>query len=139
MKTENDPEWQDAVAAEQYASDVVSRAVDTIVTFAGPIRRWGGDIDCDWVEYKLRHALDEAYPERLTQRKDRTPVDRRTITGALRTRVMERDAYRCVTCGSHTALQVDHIHPVSKGGNNDFDNLQTLCKPCNREKGDKVL
>lgn len=37
-----------------------------------------------------------------------------------------------------TNLQVDHILPVSKGGGNELSNLQTLCKPCNREKFDKV-
>ena len=28
--------------------------------------------------------------------------------------------------------------PVSKGGTNDKENLQLLCRPCNRSKGAKV-
>jgi hypothetical protein len=34
-----------------------------------------------------------------------------------------------------TQLQVDHISPSYHGGNNHFDNLQTLCKPCNGPEG----
>lgn len=32
----------------------------------------------------------------------------------------------------------DHITPQSKGGKDHIRNYQTLCKPCNEEKGDSV-
>jgi len=132
-------EWDAAIADEQYAGDVIRRAIQTICTYADVVKRWGGEVDGDWIEHNLSRALDEALPNREAQRHPGPrPNERRNVTGALRTRVLERDAYRCVQCGSHVGLQVDHIHPVSRGGTNDFENLQTLCKPCNREKGDKV-
>lgn len=58
-----------------------------------------------------------------------------TIGGALRTAVMERDEYRCRQCGTHLRLSIDHIVAESKGGPTEFDNLQTLCLPCNTRKG----
>ena len=33
--------------------------------------------------------------------------------------------------------EIDHIHPVAKGGGNELSNLQLLCPPCNRSKGAK--
>jgi 5-methylcytosine-specific restriction endonuclease McrA len=60
---------------------------------------------------------------------------RRRLPRELTRRVFDRDGYRCVFCASARRLQVDHIHPVVHGGSDDFDNLQTLCAPCNRRKG----
>lgn len=52
--------------------------------------------------------------------------------------VFDRDGWECQWCGSHRNLTVDHIHPVSKGGTNEFDNLQTLCGSCNSAKGARI-
>jgi 5-methylcytosine-specific restriction endonuclease McrA len=44
----------------------------------------------------------------------------------------------CKKCGSKENLTVDHIIPLSKGGTNDWNNLQTLCFKCNHLKADKL-
>ena len=46
----------------------------------------------------------------------------------------DRDNYRCVLCGSTENLETDHIIELSRGGSNDFDNLQTLCNDCHEKK-----
>jgi hypothetical protein len=62
---------------------------------------------------------------------------RPSISGALRKRVFERDAYRCQQCGDWHDLSVDHVVPVCRGGPTVFENLQTLCMTCNTAKGSK--
>jgi hypothetical protein len=52
--------------------------------------------------------------------------------------VWDRDDWLCVVCGTHRNLTVDHIVPVSKGGSDELDNLQTMCKSCNSRKGNRV-
>jgi 5-methylcytosine-specific restriction endonuclease McrA len=64
--------------------------------------------------------------------------ERSRVTPAVRKRVMERDAFRCLVCGTHLDLVVDHIVALANGGTSDFDNLQTLCQPCNARKGARV-
>ena len=52
----------------------------------------------------------------------------------LKDRVKSRDGFRCLCCSydkQRTQLRVDHISTRYHGGNNHFDNLQTLCKVCN--------
>lgn len=45
---------------------------------------------------------------------------------------------RCVKCGSTEELTIDHIIPLSKGGGDEPQNWQTLCKPCNVRKGNRM-
>lgn len=59
------------------------------------------------------------------------------IPETLRNEIYERDGYKCVKCGNTDRLAIDHIHPWSKGGKTEYNNLQTLCKSCNSKKGAK--
>ena len=62
------------------------------------------------------------------------PLPARRPTGKykklLRQRVLDRDGHRCVNCGSTETLEMHHVIPLSQGGTNHLDNLQTLCNPC---------
>ncbi|MBE5764088.1 MAG: HNH endonuclease [Clostridiales bacterium] len=58
----------------------------------------------------------------------------------MRFEIYARDGYRCKICGRtdrEVNLEIDHIKPIAKGGKSTYDNLQTLCVYCNKEKGDK--
>jgi 5-methylcytosine-specific restriction endonuclease McrA len=49
---------------------------------------------------------------------------------------------RCPYCEEKLSFEqshVDHIHPVSKGGLSEDDNLVLVCAPCNISKGKKTL
>jgi len=69
-------------------------------------------------------------------------TEQKTISKSLRFDTFKRDAFTCQYCGQRppdVVLELDHIHPVSKGGDNDEMNLVTSCFDCNRGKRDKVL
>lgn len=66
------------------------------------------------------------------------PGVRAAISKALRLRIYERDGHRCQDCGAASNLSIDHIFPVTLGGTNTADNLQTLCRSCNSRKGARV-
>ena len=49
--------------------------------------------------------------------------------------VLEKFQRTCMYCGvQHVPLQIEHIHPKSKGGSNKISNLGLACGPCNRKK-----
>jgi len=59
------------------------------------------------------------------------------IPKEVRKYVFQRDKYQCQSCGKTTGetdLTIDHIIPLSRGGQNDISNLQTLCLKCNQKK-----
>lgn len=65
---------------------------------------------------------------------------RPSLPPGLRAEILERDNYTCQYCGATDILEVDHIYPLSKGGLfDDPENLQVLCRPCNRRKSAKVV
>jgi rubredoxin len=75
----------------------------------------------------------------LPQPEPEPEIKRKSIKPSLRFEILKRDNYRCQMCGvtakDGATLEIDHIHPVSKGGTNDPDNLQVLCRDCNAGKG----
>lgn len=59
------------------------------------------------------------------------PVSKRNI--------LIRDNHMCVYCGSTRELTMDHVIPVSKGGQKVWENVVTACVKCNGKKGDRTL
>ena len=59
-----------------------------------------------------------------------------------RFRVFLRDRFTCVYCGRKppdVQLQIDHVIPKARGGDNTAQNLVTSCRECNIGKGDYIL
>lgn len=71
-------------------------------------------------------------------RYDRTP---RVTVRLTRRNLMFRDAHQCQYCGRRPPLRdlnIDHVVPRSRGGDDTWENLVTACRPCNLKKGWKT-
>lgn len=69
-------------------------------------------------------------------------AQRKALTKKIRFEVFKRDSFTCQYCGRKAPdviLEVDHIKPVCKGGQNELMNLVTSCRDCNRGKGKRKL
>lgn len=139
-------DWRDRLSDEQKEDiqreqDAVARLNEAIETIKADLHwywHWG-DGQGDAVLSKLREAvLDRGLSWPFDADKPLAPSAKAKISRSLAKRVHEKHAYRCVTCGSHVDLCCDHIIPESKGGPTTFENLQTMCRPCNSRKGNRA-
>lgn len=101
------------------------------------------DQSCAQIGFQMRrirralHDGDRAYLESLpyVRRLYRGTARREAVSAAVRDRILARDGAVCRHCGATEDLQIDHVIPVVWGGTNAPDNLQVLCRTCNRIKG----
>lgn len=59
-----------------------------------------------------------------------------------REKVFERDQFKCHYCQKQLTrftATLDHIQPVSRGGDNSFSNLVTACLHCNSRRGNRPV
>jgi 5-methylcytosine-specific restriction endonuclease McrA len=53
--------------------------------------------------------------------------------------VLRRDGYACQYCGrTDVELTMDHVLPVSRGGQTTWTNVVAACVPCNRKKANRT-
>ena len=109
-----------------------------------------GDTDRNGTLYKIH--LPEEIPfcqELMKQSKniDPKPVDLKKELDFYnvrenRIKVFERDNYKCKYCAKQLTrftVTLDHVQPVSQGGDNSFDNLVTSCLHCNSQRGSRPV
>lgn len=114
-------------------------------------------------EYNEKHRERENLRKRLYKQtpegretKYRSKIKRRSYKKKVqfkpfqRRKILERDNWTCKMCkckvhdrktdyNTPDKAHLDHIIPISKGGNSEPDNLQVLCRDCNIAKADKIL
>jgi 5-methylcytosine-specific restriction endonuclease McrA len=56
-----------------------------------------------------------------------------------RKNILRRDGHRCQFCArTDVPLTVDHVVPISRGGEDTWENLVCACVECNNRKGDRT-
>ena len=85
------------------------------------------------------HGNEAIAPRTIILPSDKIPD--REPSDEVKEQAKARDGYICLCCGetNKRRLQIDHVAPSYYGGNNSLDNLQTLCKVCNQNKGINTL
>ena len=66
-------------------------------------------------------------------------IDYKPELAFTRNNIYFRDGHICQYCGKRQAksrLTFDHVHPKSRGGKTNWENIVTCCHPCNRRKAD---
>lgn len=113
----------------------------------------GGDVSTDYGDRRRKYcsvACGKRYRARMLREEEKT---RRRIGPTADVVdpfiIFERCGWVCSACGVSTprwlrgttspfAPELDHVHPVSRGGGSEEGNLQLLCRRCNALKSNKM-
>ena len=97
-------------------------------------------------EWKIKNK-DKVYLYRIKRRSIENNVQ---FTTFQRTELLKRDNWDCQLCGvrvhdrstgdwnDELKAHIDHIIPISRGGDSTPENLRVLCRTCNLSKSDKT-
>lgn len=64
---------------------------------------------------------------------------RKYISVRVKNEVWQKSEGKCQICKSNFALEIDHLKPISHGGNSDPENLRLLCRRCNQRAAIKKI
>jgi 5-methylcytosine-specific restriction endonuclease McrA len=120
--------WQDAACL--YVRDAVAWTLgEPCITLHG-----------GWNRFIGRQSLLELHP--IVASKGRARPHALDPAPALtNTALFARDAHLCLYCGQHFGryqLTRDHVHPISRGGRDCWENVVSACLPCNVRKGGRT-
>ncbi|HCD25914.1 MAG TPA: HNH endonuclease [Gammaproteobacteria bacterium] len=120
--------WQDAVCL--YSRDLVSWTIgDPLLTLRGGHSR----VDSCTSVVEI-HSIIACQGRVVSRSSHIPPLTNQALFG--------RDGNLCLYCGKHFSdqeLSRDHVLPVSKGGQDTWDNVVACCRRCNHFKGDRLL
>lgn len=67
---------------------------------------------------------------------------RKYLSKKMKSEIIDKSGGKCFYCGitlDDDLIEFDHVHPFSKGGKDNFENLVAACYLCNSYKSDKTL
>lgn len=125
------------MCGKEIAEDINSKSSYYKITGKGIedlIKRLGVKDDIKYMRTQSEAYLNAIARGRKAYKTKENKYKRKGITLKKRYEVLQRDGFKCVLCGGNYCLEVDHIKPISQGGENTPNNLQSLCWYCNHGK-----
>jgi 5-methylcytosine-specific restriction endonuclease McrA len=117
---------------------VFELALDLLIEREDPSRRQERRVQ--------RASRDANRPAKVVEGARKPRENPRRVPADVRDRVFVRDKGQCAfrgpdgrRCTSTTALQVDHVRPVARGGGGTADNLRLLCAYHNRLEAVRLM
>lgn len=109
--------------------------VDTTMSMVERLRRWAPvtAVDQELVRFDMQKMQNPEIAGVEYQRGELFGYE-------VREYLLAKWGRTCAYCGAtDTPLNIDHIHPRSKGGSDRVSNLALACVPCNQEKNNRAV
>jgi 5-methylcytosine-specific restriction endonuclease McrA len=90
--------------------------------------------------YRRTYARDKStWNTAVQNRRARIKANGGNVSAREWRAIKERHGNKCACCGASGSLTMDHVVPLSAGGSHKADNIQPLCRKCNRSKWNKFI
>lgn len=89
------------------------------------------------LELAMANGTYDQISHLIVEKSETIQAKRSRISEKMKRRIFGEDEYKCQYCGGSFAfgeLCLDHIVPLSIGGDNEDENLTTACRSCNAKK-----
>ena len=109
--------------------------VATVITWFKRLMRWAPITDASME--RVRFDMQQMQNPEISG----IEYQQGTLFGyEVREYLLEKWGRACAYCGAgNVPLEIDHIHPRSKGGSDRVSNLTLACRACNQKKGNRPV
>ncbi|AWS46087.1 RNA-guided endonuclease IscB [Streptosporangium sp. 'caverna'] len=125
------PRFNNRTRPKGWLAPSLRHRVDTTMSWVSRLTRWAPvtAIHVEKVAFDT-HALSAGHPLEGSQ------YQQGTLAGyEVREYLLEKWGRTCAYCGAQNVpLNIDHLHPRSRGGSDRISNLVLACIPCNQAK-----
>ncbi|MFZ3493900.1 RNA-guided endonuclease IscB [Streptomyces sp. 5.8] len=126
------PRFSNRTRPKGWLAPSLRHRVDTTMSWTARLARWAPvrTVHVERVAFDT-HAMSHGGPLEWAE------YQHGTLHGAeVREYLLAQWGRACAYCGATgVPLNIDHIHPRSRGGSDRISNLCTACIPCNQKKG----
>ncbi|MGX1907557.1 RNA-guided endonuclease IscB [Streptomyces phaeochromogenes] len=130
------PRFNNRTRPEGWLAPSLQHRVDTTTAWVGRLARWTPirTVHVERVAFDT-HAMSAGMPLSGAQ------YQHGTLQGMeLREYLLAKWNRTCAYCGATgVPLNIEHVHPRSRGGSDRLSNLVLACVPCNERKGNKLV
>ena len=130
------PRFSDRTRPQRWLPPSLRHRVETTTAWVDRLTRWAPvkAVHVERVAFDI-HTLSAGRPLEGAEHQ------RGTLHGfEVREYLLAKFDRTCVYCGAtNTPLNLDHVHPRSRGGSDRVSNLVLACVPCNRTKADRPV
>ena len=87
---------------------------------------------------KYRRSPKGMFADREVHNRRRMQKSKGKLTNQQWDEILREYNFRCAYCGLKGNMTIDHIIPISKGGQHSIDNIVPACLECNSRKGSRL-
>ena len=108
------------------------------IRILGMVKGYRKTYSCKVAERKYRQSPKGLFADREKHHRRRIVGNKGKLTNQEWDEILRGHNFRCAYCGVKGNMTIDHVIPISKGGQHIAGNIVPACTECNSRKGARL-